>query len=103
MADISFEITDGPYAGRYDIEAQDFTATEMGKFREALGHPMTAVFAGVDGVGLEDLAGMVWLMRRRASKGLPYEAVADTITFRNFEQVADEPELKPGDPIPPEG
>ena len=89
MADITFKVTDGPYAGVYEIEVNDYTATEHHAFREALNHSMVSAIqnAKTGGMGLEDLVGFAWLLIRRRStnKGLPYAAVADTVSFRNLE------------------
>lgn len=82
MADFEFEITSGPYQGRYDLELADFTAAEATAFRHALGLSIAQVVndgsADVDAV-----AGLVWLVRRRGAKSLPYAAVADSITYGN--------------------
>lgn len=77
-------VTSGAYEGRYEVDPmRDFTATEYGAFRQAVGTPMEVGFQG--GVGLDVLAGMVWLVARRRSKGLAYPAVADTLTWANLE------------------
>lgn len=87
-SEITFKITDGPYAGDYSIDPEDFTATELGQFRKAVGFPLETI--GTAGVGLDVLAGMVWLVRRRSSRGLAFEAVADTIRTKNLELVTAE-------------
>lgn len=90
MAEITFKITDGPYEGDYAIDIEDFTATELGLFRKAVGFPLESI--AENGVGIDVLAGLVWLTQRRRpkQKGLPFEAVADTIRTKNLEVVSEE-------------
>lgn len=90
MADaklITFKLTDGPYAGDYAVDPEDFTASEMGEFRKALGFPLESI--GATNMGIDVLAGLVWLTLRRRTKGLAYGAVADSFTSKTLEVVTE--------------
>lgn len=86
MADddlLHVRITDGAYTGRYAIDLDDFTASEAGEFRRSVGVPIAAMFATEDVGDIDGIAGLIWLIKRRAAKGLAYGAVADEIRYGN--------------------
>lgn len=78
MSTLRFKITAGAYEGNYDIDPDDFTGTEVGRFRQAVGISMTEGL-GRGSVDLDVLCGLVWLLASRKAKGLPYVAVADSV------------------------
>lgn len=93
----AFRITDGPYAGDYDIDPEDFTGSEVNRFRQAVGVSMTEGLSGTS-IDLDSICGLVWLIRSRTSKGLAYAAVADNVTRRAFQPIDEKVE---GDPLDP--
>ena len=80
MADFDFRVTAGPYEGRYEIDLADLTASEAGAFRKAVGLSLADVVTEGGG-DIDSAAALVWLVRRRNTKGLPYQMVADAITY----------------------
>jgi hypothetical protein len=90
-ATLKFRITDGPYAADYDIDPNDFTGTEINRFRQAVGISLDAGLSmGANGVDLDVMCGCVWLVRSRQNKGLAFAAVADNVTRGSFQPLAPE-------------
>jgi len=100
MADISFRITSGPYAGSYDIDMGDITANDVGDLLAQDGPDLDAFFTNKAPMGLRAIAALVWIVRRRGSKGLAYRAVADHINMTVFEG-AEEPGEQPAGSLDP--
>lgn len=96
---LRFKITTGPYDGNYDIDPDDFTGTEVNRFRQALGLSITAGLAGGT-VDLDVLCGLVWIVKSRQAKGLPYGAVADNV-HRSAIDLHDEDAATEDDPLDP--
>lgn len=102
-ATLKFKITDGPYAGDYDIDPNDFTGTEINRFRQAVGISLdTGLSMGANGVDLDVMCGCVWLVRSRTAKALPFAAVADNVTRGDFEPLGEDDPVD-GDPADPTG
>lgn len=80
MADFDFRIMAGAYEGRYEIDLADLTASEAGAFRKVIGISLADIVSGGGG-DIDVAAALVWLLRRRNTKGLPYQMVADAITY----------------------
>lgn len=90
MADIEFQVTDGPYAGRYDIDFTDISAADVGDLVSQGGPDLDETLGGGKPPGLRTFAALVWMVRRRgSSKGLAYRAVAEHITRANVGPVED--------------
>jgi len=87
MADIEFELTAGPYQGKYGIDLADITANDVGDLINQGGPDLDSVLAQQGAIGLRVIAGLVWIVRRRGSKGLAYRAVADHVNMSIFEPV----------------
>lgn len=88
---VPFSVTDGPYAGKYDVETEDFTGSEIHRFRHAVGVTLQRGLSGEE-IDLDVFCGLVWLMKTRGSgsKALPFQAVADQITARQIDMDLDE-------------
>lgn len=95
---VPFRVTAGPYAGDYEVDVDDLTASEVRRFREATGQSLQAALT--TGIDVDTFAGLVWLVRSRAgnNKGLAFQAVADNITRRSIEPLDEKVE---GDPLDP--
>jgi hypothetical protein len=90
-ATLKFRITDGPFAADYDIDPNDFTGTEINRFRQAVGMSLDAGLSmGANGVDLDVMCGCVWLVRSRQNKGLAFAAVADNVTRGSFKPLTDD-------------
>jgi len=77
---LSVELDDGK---RYIIRLLDFRASDDRLLRQTIG--MTSYQAFIDlqeAMGLDSLAGLVWVMRRRSEPNLTYEEVADSIGLK---------------------
>ena len=85
MADIAFRLTAGPYAGNYEIDLADISAADVGDLLNAGGPDLDAMLTGSGSHGTRVIAGLVWVVRRRANKGLAYRAVADNVNINIFE------------------
>lgn len=87
--ELRFKVTTGAYAGDYSIDPMNgFTANETLAFRQVFSCGIVSALQG--GVDSDVVAGLVWLIRRRQAKALPFSAVADTITLGNLEFVGDD-------------
>lgn len=100
MADIDFTVTDGPYAGRYQIDFADLTGRDSADFRRALGIPLSQVMQQKS-ADVDALAALVWLTRRRMNRALPFEAVADAITYGNVQETPSDAPAEEADPTDP--
>lgn len=88
MADLDFEVTDGPYAARYSLNWGDLTASDIGDVVAAGGPDLDAIlFTKTAPMGTRGFAALVWIVKRRANKGLAYRMVADTINPTNVRDV----------------
>lgn len=85
MADIAFRLTAGPYAGNYEIDLADISAADVGDLLNAGGPDLDAMLTGSGSHGTRVIAGLVWVVRRRANKGLAFRAVADQVNIGIFE------------------
>lgn len=92
-----FRVTDGPYAGDYDVDPDDFTGSEANAFRAAVGCSLQAALSA-GGIDVDSFAGLVWIVRRRQSRALPYQAVADNITRRSIQPASEDEEADQTDP-----
>lgn len=94
---VPFTVTDGPYAGDYEVDVDDLTASEVRRFRDATGQALQHALEACD---VDTLAALVWLVRTRssASRALPFQAVADNITRRSVTSLEEKVE---GDPLDP--
>lgn len=95
---VPFRVNGGPYAGEYEVDVDDLTASEVRRFRDATGQALQqALTTGID---VDTFAGLVWLVRTRSSanKGLAFQAVADNITRKQIEPLEEKVE---GDPLDP--
>ena len=84
MADFEFSVTSGPFqATPYEIDMKDLSGVDVLDARKVLG--IGLVQAASQGMDIDVVAVLVWLVRRRASKGLAFNAVADTINYGNVD------------------
>ncbi|MDQ3107511.1 MAG: hypothetical protein M3Q68_06855 [Actinomycetota bacterium] len=95
---VPFRVTTGPYAGDYEVDVDDLTASEVRRFRDATGQALQRALT--EGIDVDTFAGLVWLVRSRsgANRGLAFQAVADAITRRSVEPLDEKVE---GDPLDP--
>jgi hypothetical protein len=95
-----FKITAGPYAGIYDIDPNDFTGSEVNRFRHAVGVSITQATDG-GSIDLDALCGLVWVVKTRtaSSRSLPFQAIADNVTRGMIEPADDDQEA--ADPTDP--
>jgi hypothetical protein len=93
-----FKIDGGAYAGVYEIDPDEFTGSEVNRFRHAVGVSITEATAGGN-IDLDALCGLVWIIKTRstAAKSLPFQAIADNVTRGMIQPVGDE-EPDPADP-----
>lgn len=81
MADAIIRTTiDGVH---YDLDLGDITALDAKDFRREVGIPLAAAMSEAEGVDIDVIAGLVWLVRRKTERGLSYTDVASTITFNS--------------------
>lgn len=97
MADFAFRITDGPYAGKYEIDSGDITANDVGDLLAQRGPDLDEFLVGGAAKGLRAIAGLVWVVRRRGNKGLAYRMVAEHITLDVFAAIDDDEEQPHGE------
>lgn len=69
---------------KYQIRMSDLTAADAGLFRKTLGIPLSAAFQEGN-ADIDVIAGLVWLVRRRANPTLAYASVAETLNYGNIE------------------
>lgn len=65
----------------YDIDFSDLTAVDAKDFRREVGIPLAAVLADKEDADIDVIAGLVWIVRRKAEKGLTFDTVAKSISF----------------------
>ncbi len=82
---------------QYVIRFEDFNALEAREFRREMGSGLSAAFQ--DTPDLDTIAGVLWLLRRKASPKLKFEEVAKELTYLNF-GVVDDGEEAPDDDDP---
>lgn len=90
MADIEFRITEGPYVGVYQLDLRDISASDVGDLIAQGGPDLDGLLTGQGAKGTRAIAALVWVVRRRGSKGLAYRAVADHINMDIVDVVGDE-------------
>lgn len=83
MSDFHFTVTDGPYSGVYDIDLSDLSSLDALDVRKVLGVPLIQAANGA--VDIDVAAVLVWLVRRRSSKGLAFGLVAESLNYGNLD------------------
>lgn len=83
----------------YRISTADFTAVEDRLYRREMGESLLKTLDSGD-VGIEAIATLVWIVRRRDEPGLTWEDVARTVTYDNVDVIADDADDEDVDPSP---
>lgn len=66
----------------YEARLSDFSGLDAQLFRQVTGMGLMNAFSQPD---LDTIAGMIWLIRRRTNRKLPFEVVARQINPTNIE------------------
>lgn len=84
MADFEFSVTSGPFqATPYEIDMKDLSGVDVLDARKVLG--IGLVQAASQGMDIDVVSVLVWLVKRRANRGLAFNAVADSINYGNVD------------------
>src|SRR5205085_12653796 len=78
----------------YKLRAGELSALDAKEFHTAIGVRLLDVFRRGP-QDLDEVAGLVWLCRRRREPGLPYEVVAADINYDSVLTVESEDKQKP--------
>jgi hypothetical protein len=74
----------------YEVRVGEFTGRDVRDFRAVLGFTPQKVFNDPSLYGdLDAMAGLVWLVRRRAEPSLGFEKVLDSISYDNVDVVTE--------------
>lgn len=85
----------------YKLRAGDLTAVDAKDFHAAVGVRLLDVFRRGP-QDLDEVAGLVWLNRRRQQPGLPYELVAAEVNYDSVLKIEAENTAKAPTPEPDE-
>lgn len=80
----------------YTVRIKDLSAIDAKDFRAAVGVSLGEAMTGTS-VDLDIIAGLVWLVRRKRERGLPYLKVAKEISYGTEVDVNEPSDDDPGD------